>query len=102
MLSTFCFKAKLMNFSHVTNEVLSFLVHLNILFQGFKLNGNFDAQIKKACFYIFMALWIANSLFSVLGFVIKIIEFFKEKAKKRKVETERKKNDELVITNLNT
>ena len=49
-----------------------------------------------------MGLWIVNSLFSVLGFVIKIIEFVQERAKKRKVEGEKKKNDELVITNLNT
>lgn len=66
------------------------------------LNAKKDSvdKLKDAAICIVIFIWINNSVFSVLKLALKVVEFFKSRLKKSKVEPDKKK--EISITSLET
>ena len=57
---------------------------------------------KKKLVACVMIIWINNSTFSVINFLLKIIRYIKSKIESRKVEPEEKSDQRIVVTNLCT
>ena len=47
-----------------------------------------------------MALWLSNSLYSFIGIFIKVYQFFKDRARAKRVQDIKKNEKDIVVTNL--
>ena len=82
------------------NEVLSLSLHFIILLMVFDDVNEVNDKVKNAAIYNVLAIWVINSVFTVTKFVLKIVEFFRSRVDKNKVEPETKKD--IMISNLDT
>ena len=57
-------------------------------------------NLKSAALYNVLAIWIINSIFTIVKFVLKIAEFVRSKLKKSQIGPEDKKD--ITISNLDT
>ena len=83
-----------MNISEICNELFSLALHFNMMLMSLDSMESSLVRLEKACMYIVMIIWISNSTFTGWVFIIKIVEFFRSKLKKTKVQPEEKKEKE--------
>ena len=83
-----------MNLSEFCNEIFSLTLHFNMMLMSIDSMEGHLSKLENACMYIVMFIWISNSTFTLLTFIIKIVEFIRSKYKKNKVQPEEKKEKE--------